>query len=53
MLVQLIRVFPYRFFLNKGDKYLNQLEEIGLLESEKIGREKIYKNIRLIKLLAK
>lgn len=32
--------------------YLNQLEEIGLLESEKIGREKIYKNTRLIKLLA-
>lgn len=33
--------------------YLNQLEEKGLLESEKIGREKIYKNIRLIKLLSK
>ena len=33
--------------------YLNQLEEIGLLESEKIGREKIYKNTRLIKLLSK
>lgn len=33
--------------------YLNQLEEIGLLESEKIGREKIYKNIKLIKLLSK
>lgn len=32
--------------------YLNQLEEISLLESEKIGREKIYKNIRLIKLLS-
>ena len=32
--------------------YLNQLEEIGLLESEKIGREKIYKNLRLIKLLS-
>lgn len=32
--------------------YLNQLEEIGLLESEKIGREKIYKNTRLIKLLS-
>lgn len=32
--------------------YLNQLEDIGLLESEKIGREKIYKNIRLIKLLS-
>lgn len=32
--------------------YLNQLEEINLLESEKIGREKIYKNTRLIKLLS-
>lgn len=32
--------------------YLNQLEEIGLLESEKVGREKIYKNTRLIKLLS-
>jgi len=32
--------------------YLNQLEEIGLLESEKIGREKIYKNTRLISLLS-
>lgn len=32
--------------------YLNQLEEISLLESEKIGREKIYKNLRLIKLLS-
>lgn len=32
--------------------YLNQLEEIGLLESEKIGREKIYKNVRLINLLS-
>lgn len=32
--------------------YLNQLEEIGLLESEKIGRDKVYKNTRLIKLLS-
>lgn len=32
--------------------YLKQLEEIGLLESEKVGREKIYKNIKLIKLLS-
>ena len=32
--------------------YLNKLEEVGLLESEKIGREKIYKNTRLIKLLS-
>ena len=32
--------------------YLNQLEYIGLLESEKIGRERLYKNTRLIKLLS-
>jgi len=32
--------------------YLNQLEDIGLLESEKIGRERLYKNTRLIKLLS-
>lgn len=32
--------------------YLNQLEEVGLLESEKVGREKLYKNTRLIKLLS-
>ncbi len=32
--------------------YLNQLEEIGLLESEKIGSEKIYKNTILISLLS-
>ena len=32
--------------------YLNQLESIGLLKSEKIGREKLYKNVRLIKLLS-
>ena len=32
--------------------YLNQLEKIGLLESEKVGREKLYKNVRLIKLLS-
>lgn len=32
--------------------YLNQIEDIGLLESEKIGRERLYKNTRLIKLLS-
>ena len=32
--------------------YLNQLEDAELLVSEKIGREKIYKNVRLIELLA-
>ena len=31
--------------------YLKQLEKIGLLESEKIGRDRIYKNTRLIKVL--
>lgn len=31
--------------------YLNQLEEAKLLSSEKIGRERIYKNERLIKIL--
>lgn len=33
--------------------YLNQLAEAGLLEYEKIGREIIYKNVRLINLLSK
>jgi len=33
--------------------YLNQLVEAGLLEYEKIGRESIYKNTRLINLLSK
>lgn len=31
----------------------NYKEEIVLLESEKIGREKLYKNIRLIKIIIK
>ena len=31
--------------------YLKQLEKVGLLESEKVGRERVYKNIRLIKVL--
>lgn len=33
--------------------YLNQLVDVGLLECEKIGRESIYKNTRLIDLLKK
>ena len=32
--------------------YLNQLEKIGLLESEKVGRERLYKNMRLINILS-
>ena len=31
--------------------YLKQLEKVELLESEKIGRERIYKNTRLIKVI--
>lgn len=33
--------------------YLNQLVEAGLIECEKVGRESIYKNTRLINLLSK
>lgn len=33
--------------------YLNSLVDAGLLEYEKVGRESIYKNIRLINLLSK
>lgn len=33
--------------------YLNQLTEAGLLEYEKVGRESIYKNTRLIELLSR
>ena len=33
--------------------YLSQLVEVGLLDYEKIGRESIYKNTRLIDLLKK
>ena len=32
--------------------HLNQLVDVGLLEYEKVGRESIYKNTRLIKLLS-
>ena len=33
--------------------YLNSLEEIGILSSEKIGKERIYKNIGLYKLISR
>ena len=33
--------------------YLNSLVDVGLLEYEKVGRESIYKNVRLINLLSK
>jgi Fic family protein len=35
-----------------ASSYLNQLVEVGLLEYEKVGRESIYKNTRLIELLS-
>jgi Fic family protein len=35
-----------------ASSYLNQLVEVGLLEYEKVGRESIYKNARLIELLS-
>ena len=34
-----------------ASRYLKQLEEIGILKSQKIGRETIYVNIELIKIL--
>ncbi len=33
--------------------YLNKLVEVGMFEYEKVGRESIYKNDRLIDLLSK
>ena len=34
-----------------GSRYLKKLEEIGILKSEKIGRETIYVNEKLIEIL--
>ncbi|MGB1451814.1 MAG: Fic family protein, partial [Marinirhabdus sp.] len=34
-------------------KYLNELENAGFLSSEKVGREKLYLNFRLMELLEK
>jgi len=36
---------------NTASKYLNKLEEIGILEREKIGKEFVFKNIALYELL--
>lgn len=38
---------------NTASKYLNKLEEIGILEKEKIGNEYIFKNKKLYELLKK
>jgi len=34
-----------------SSKYLKKLEEIGILESQKVGRETIYVNSKLIEIL--
>jgi predicted transcriptional regulator len=34
-----------------ASRYLNRLEEIGVIKSEKIGRENIYVNRKLIEIL--
>jgi Fic family protein len=38
---------------NTATKYLKSLEEVGILKSEKIGKEVIYKNLKLFKLAGK
>lgn len=60
-LVEIIFSQPYckvNFLIDAGiagrqtsAKYLNALENIGVLKSEKIGRERIYLNTKLLKLL--
>lgn len=62
-LLEILFMHPYTKidFLVKGlgfhretaSKYLNELEEIGILKSEKIGRSKFYVNIKLFDLLKK
>ena len=62
-LVETLFVHPYskiEFVVNAlgverkaASRYLQSLEEIGLLESRKIGREKIYVNVRLMMVLAR
>jgi Fic family protein len=36
-----------------ASRYLQTLEELGLLESQKVGREKIYVNVRLMTILSR
>ena len=38
--------------LNTAKKYLSQLEQMGILVSEKIGKEKVYLNIDLYNILS-
>jgi Fic family protein len=62
-LVETLFVHPYskiEFLVNAlgverkaASRYLQSLEELGLLASQKIGREKIYVNVRLMTILAR
>lgn len=36
-----------------ASRYLQSLEELGILGSQKIGRERIYVNVRLMKILSR
>ena len=36
---------------NTASKYLNELEQVGILLSERVGKEKIYKNNYLYELI--
>ncbi|MEX2443134.1 MAG: Fic/DOC family N-terminal domain-containing protein [Alkalispirochaeta sp.] len=61
-LVETLFVHPYskiEFLVNAlgverkaASRYLRSLEELGLLESQKVGREKIYINVRLMTVLS-
>ncbi len=62
-LVETLFVHPYsklEFLVNAlgverkaVSRYLQSLEELGLLENQKVGREKIYINVRLMKILSR
>lgn len=62
-LVETLFVHPYskiEFLVNAlgverkaASRYLHSLEELGFLESQKVGREKIYINVRLMTILSR
>ncbi|MDA3951362.1 MAG: Fic family protein, partial [Spirochaeta sp.] len=62
-LVETLFVHPYskiEFLVNAlgverkaASRYLQSLEELGLLVSQKIGRERIYVNVRLMNILSR
>ena len=62
-LVETLFVHPYskiEFLVNSlgverkaASRYLQSLEELGLLENQKVGREKLYINVRLMTILSR